>query len=258
MFRIQNKNIQVGKDFILTLPLKAEQKPLTMLWVEPGTFKMGYSPDPNFFKSDDSFEMTLSKGYWLGKFPVTQAQWLAIMKGNPSHFQSLDLPVENISWHEALQFCQKIDLLYNGSLPDNYKFSLPTEAQWEHAARAGTTTRNYGGNEPKDVFDIAWCKENSHDTTHEVGLKKPNRWGFYDMFGNVTEWCFDTVTYYPKGKATDWVVPGEPEEEEESKIYRGGAYLHESDFEIFDAAYRSYLSFYDRVKWCGFRLCLRA
>ena len=257
MFRLQNNNIQLGKNFNINLPLEPEQKPLVMLWVKPGTFNMGYSPDPNFLKSDDSFEMTLSTGYWLGKYPVTQAQWLAIMENDPSHFKGQNLPVESINWHEALKFCQKMNQIYNNNLPNNYKFSLPTEAQWEYACRAGTTSINYEGNEPKDVFYIAWCQENSNNTTHEVGLKKPNRWGFYDMFGNVTEWCFDTVTYYPKGRAIDWIGQNETADEEESKIYRGGAYCDESDFEIFDSAFRSYISFNDKDKWCGFRLCLR-
>ena len=257
MTYLHSKKISIGKNFQIDLPLEPEQKPLTMLWVEPGTFVMGESPDPDFFKADPSFEMTLSTGYWLGKYPVTQAQWQAVMRDNPSHFRGDNLPVEKVSWKQALSFCGKLNQSYQGRLPDGYMFSLPTEAQWEYAARAGTTSRNYAGNEPKDVFKIAWCQENSNDTTHEVGLKKPDRWGFYDLFGNVTEWCFDTVGYYPKGKATDWVVPGEPGEEEESKIYRGGAYLHKSNLEIFDAAYRSYLSFDDSVEWCGFRLCLR-
>ena len=257
MFRLQDKNIQLDRNFNIYLPLEPEDKPLTMLWVKPGIFEMGYSPDPNFFKSDDSFEVTLSKGYWLGKFPVTQAQWFALMEDNPSYFQGQNLPVENISWHEALQFCQKMNQIYSNNLPNGYQFNLPTEAQWEYAARAGTTSRNYAGNEPKNVFDIAWCQENSDDTTHEVGLKKPNQWGFYDMFGNVAEWCFDTVTYYPKGKATDWIGQVESTIEEESKIYRGGAYCDESDFEIFDSAFRSYILLDDKDKWCGFRLCLR-
>ena len=250
--------IPSGENFEINLPLKSDQKPLTMLWIDPGTFDMGYSPDPDFFGSDDSFKMTLSAGFWLGKFPVTQAQWQVIMKNNPSHFKGKNLPIENVSWREAIKFCDRLNQIYNNHLPNDYKFSLPTEAQWEYASRAGTISRNYRGNKPSDVLDIAWCKENSNNTTHEVGSKIPNQWGFNDLFGNVAEWCFDTVTYYPKVKATDWVADSKSEELEESKIYRGGAYCDESDFEIFDSAYRSYLSLDDRAEWCGFRLCLRA
>ena len=246
----------MSNNFDIDLPLESKSKPITMLWIEPGTFVMGKSPNPNFFAGDDSFKMTLSTGYWLGKFPVTQAQWQAVMKNNPSHFRGENLPVENVSWYEAIEFCDQLNQIYGDYLPNSYKFGLPTEAQWEYASKAGTVARNYGGNKPKDVLDIAWCQENSNDTTHEVGLKKPNQWGFYDLFGNVAEWCFDTVTYYPKGKATDWIAIGEPEEAE-SKIYRGGAYCDESDFEIFDSAFRSYTLLDDRDNWCGFRLCLR-
>jgi formylglycine-generating enzyme len=143
-------------------------------------------------------------------------------------------------------------------LPDGYRFSLPTETQWEYASRAKTVSRNYGGDKPSDTLNIAWCRENSNNVTHEVGLKKPNQWRFKDMFGNVVEWCFDTVDYYPTGKVVDWIVEGNVEDEEESKIYRGGGYCDESDYEIFDSAYRGYLSSGDRFDWCGFRLCLRS
>ena len=109
----------MSKNLEIDLPIESSCKALIMLWVKPGTFQMGESCDPNFFQGDDSFEMTLSSGYWLGKFPVTQAQWQAVMGNNPSHFQGKNLPVEKVNWHEALAFCKKLKWCSSRSSTDS-------------------------------------------------------------------------------------------------------------------------------------------
>jgi formylglycine-generating enzyme required for sulfatase activity len=245
----------------LNLALPSEAKPLELLHVKSGKFKMGYSPDLNLHLTDKSFDMTLSKDFWLSKFPVTQAQWQSVMDSNPSEFRGSNLPVESVSWDEAKIFCKKINEFYTNYLPDSsYGFDLPTEAQWEYACRANTDTRNYGGNHAEDVWEIAWCLDNSSKATHEVGLKEPNSWGFYDMLGNVSQWCFDMIVDYPKNSAKDWIGIDNNEylgtKGIGSRVARGGSYLDSSDSDTFDVASRFYFGEDTKRSWLGFRLCL--
>ena len=124
----------------------------------------------------------------IGKYPITQEQYEAVMGVNPSHFQgNPQNPVENVSYDDAEIFCIKL----NGMTGKNYR--LPTEAEWEYACRAGTTTDYCFGNDANQLENYAWYYDNSEDTTHPVGQKKPNTWGIYDMHGNVHEWCEEVV-----------------------------------------------------------------
>jgi formylglycine-generating enzyme required for sulfatase activity len=245
----------------LDLSLQPNCKKIELLKVKAGTFEMGYSPDSNLHLSDKSFKVTLSQDFWLGQYLVTQAQWQKIMGNQPSEFIGKNLPVENIDWHEARDFCQKLNILYKEILPKDYKLDLPTEAQWEYACKANTNAKNHGGDSLDNVLKIAWCSENSENHTHEVGLKNPNSWGFYDMFGNVFEWCFDMIVDYPKHPQIDWVGIDNHEylgvKGIGSRIVRGGSCFAPADSDFFDAATRTYVGEDTKRGWYGFRLCLK-
>ena len=229
-----------------------------MLWLDSGTFFMGYNNDPKLSLHDKSFEMTLSRGFWLGKYMITQIQWQAVMGNNPSHQKGDDLPVDCISWKDASFFCEKLNLYNEKILPVGYKFGLPTEAHWEYACRASTRLRNYGGDEPEDTLKIAWCSNNSNEKIHGVGLKEPNSWGIYDMFGNLFEWCFDMITDYPQIQATDWIgLTDLGFDGGCSRIIRGGCYLEPFTDDAFFSAGRTYVDADIQQTGYGFRLCLR-
>jgi formylglycine-generating enzyme required for sulfatase activity len=181
---------------------------LDLIWLAPGTFTMG-SPvsevGPGNERSNErpTHRVTISKGFWLGKTPVTQGQYQAVMGDNPSNFANVgpDAPVETVSWNDAMEFCRKLTEQERGAgrLPEGYAYMLPSEAQWEYACRAGTTGARYG-----NLDDIAWYNANSGMTTHPVAQKQPNAWGLYDMLGNVEQWCSDWYSFpYPGENVTD-------------------------------------------------------
>lgn len=171
---------------------------LVLAPIAPGTFQMGSNDGEN--DERPVTRVTLTRGFWLGKTEVTQAQWQVIMGENPSNFKGGDRPVEKVLWAEAMEFCRKLTARERtaGRLPDNYGYTLPTEAQWEYACRAGTTGP-YAGK----LDAMAWYDKNSGKETHPVARKQPNAWGLYDMHGNVWEWCLDWKGSYPGGSVTD-------------------------------------------------------
>ena len=159
--------------------------------------------------------VTITKPYYIGKYPVTQEQWQQVMGVNPSHFQGKKNPVEMISWDDCQQFMEKL----KEKVPAQ-TFRLPTEAEWEYACRAGSTTDYHFGDNPAELGDYAWYNDNSYATTHPVGAKKPNAWGLYDMTGNVWEWCSDWNASYT---AADQIDPTGPATGL-SHVMRGGSW----------------------------------
>jgi len=201
-FRACSENGEISKNF--TIPL-SDTVNLDMIWVKPGTFIMG-SPADELGRWDDETQRSvkISQGYWLGKYEITQAQYKAVTGENPSYFEGDNLPVERVSWNDATNFCAKLTEIEKaaGRLPAGYEYVLPTEAQWEYACRAGTTTALNSGKNLTDMFEcsnmgeVGWYYCNSDDKTHPVGEKPANTWGFYDMHGNVFEWCLDWFPGY--------------------------------------------------------------
>jgi formylglycine-generating enzyme required for sulfatase activity len=167
---------------------------IAMVKIPAGSFLMGSptSEESHFASESPQHEVTLET-FWMSQFPITQAQWVSVMGDNPSHFKGEDLPVECVSWHDAMEFCQRL----SEQTGDTY--TLPSEAQWEYACRAGTTTpfhfgktitpdqANYDGNY---TYNGGPRGEYRQQTT-PVGIFPPNDWGLYDMHGNVWEWCLD-------------------------------------------------------------------
>jgi formylglycine-generating enzyme required for sulfatase activity len=180
---------------------------LEMLWVEPGTFTMGSPTSENGHRSNETqHEVTLTNGFWLGKHEVTQAQWENVMGDNPSHFKGADRPVEIVSWDEVTSFCEKLTEMEDeaGRLPAGMAYLLPTEAQWEYACRAGTTTAFSFGDEL--TAEDANFARNVGETT-DVGKYPANAWGFHDMHGNVWEWTADWYEEFTTGAVSDPVGP---------------------------------------------------
>lgn len=186
---------------------------MEFLWCEPGKFVMGSPPnEADRANDEDQVEVELTKGFWLGKFEVTQSQWRTVMNSTPWDGQirvrvAPDSPVTWVNWDNAQLFCREFTQMErkNGNLPDDWEYILPTEAQWEYACRAGTTTRYSFGNDIPKLFDYAWYGEQEREpkemNPRAVGRKKPNPWGFYDMHGNTMEWVRDWYTpKFPGGK----------------------------------------------------------
>jgi len=211
-------NIPMAKEVTIVIPLDlpADAKPLEMVLIPAGTFIMG-SPVNEKGSVDEGpqHQVTLTKSFYMGKYEVTQAQYQAAMGSNPSYFKGNNLPVESVSWDDCQTFIQKLNQMSQGT------FRLPTEAEWEYACRAGTTAQFYWGNDSNysQINDYAWYNgNNSPNGTKEVGLKKPNAWGLYDMSGNVWEWCQDWYGSYSSDDQVDSIGP----KSGSTRVLRGG------------------------------------
>ena len=209
-------------------PVAITELDMTLMPIPAGTFTMGSltSEKDSSPQERPRMNVTLSDSFWIGRTEVTQAQWQSIMGNNPSRFQGNDHhPVESITWQSAMNFCNQLNTLYSINLPSGYQYTLPTEAQWEYACRAGSTTRFYYGDDLnyQSLKDYAWYRTNSSNQTNPVGLKIPNDWNLFDMSGNVREWCLDWyVDSYPGGSVFDPTGPMTGTRQ----VYRGGSFAH--------------------------------
>ena len=188
------------------------------VWCPPGQFMMG-SPtsEPGRGADEVQHEVVLTRGFFLAETECTQGQWEAVMGGNPSSFKGSDRPVEQVSWEEAVEYCRKLTAKQRteGILPEGWEWRLPTEAEWEYAARAGTTGARYG-----ELDAIGWYDGNSGSETHAVKQKAENVWGLQDMMGDVWEWCSDWSGDYPTGSVTDPTGPNSGSD----RVVRGGSW----------------------------------
>lgn len=177
---------------------------IKLVRIVPGRFTMGERGAPD----EVMHTVTLTESYWIGKYQLTQGQWHTLMGHNPSkfHYMGGNAPVENISWYEAMEFCRKLTERERaaGRLPEGYVYSLPTEAQWEYAYRAGHVDMS---GESSALELSGWFRDNSGGRTHPVGGKHANTWGLHDMLGNVCEWCWDWYGVLDGAEAVDPVGP---------------------------------------------------
>ena len=194
---------------------------IDMVKVEAGIFMMGATSEMlnSCVDEEPVHQVTLTNDYYMGKYEVTQALWQAVMGSNPSNFKGDDLPVENVSWNDSKEFISKLN-----SMTDR-KFRLPTEAEWEYAARGGRKSRGYQYSGSSNISDVAWYKDNSESTTHPVGTKQANELGIYDMTGNVWEWCQDRYGSYVSSFQTNptGAVSGS---RRVYRVYRGGSWFN--------------------------------
>ncbi len=247
-------SVAANKTKTITLPGGAEME---FVWCEKGTFTMGQN-DGEWAPSKDEEprrKITLTKGFWLAKYETTQGQWKSVMGANPSHFTGDDnLPVEMVSWKACREFAEKAGAALGA------KMRLPTEAEWEYACRAGTRTTYYWGYQAhtkKANYDGAdsFHPERSLPSvgkTVKTGSYEPNPWGFYDMAGNVAEWCEDDWLEKPSAKnAKDPLYKGE---RTDIKVYRGGAWKGQKF--TCRSAERSWFSSANERNWLGVRFVL--
>lgn len=207
-----------GGDVVVSIPGTSHK--ITLVEVKPGMFDMGATEEQKSKEGDEKpvHNVRITKPYYMATTEVTQAVWEAVMGNNPSVFVDPSKPVENVSWVDAQEFIAKL------SESTGKNFKLPTEAQWEYAARGGhkSALNRYSGS--SNSAEVGWGKGNSMNRTHEVGKLQPNELGIYDMSGNVWELCRDTKKEYPKGAVTDpEIVSGG------DKVKRGGAWNCEEE-----------------------------
>jgi len=217
--------------------------------VSSGKFKMG-SPYSERGRNEDEYLHTvvISRKFWIGQYELTQAEWDKVMKVNPSVNKGSQRPVDSITWDEAVKYCEIMteNLKSKQRLPEGYEVRLPTEAEWEYTCRAGTES-TYGG----VVNDLSWYEGNSGGRVHNTGNKSPNKWGLYDMHGNVFEWCYD---YYGSYERKESIIDPIGPSRGRTRVYRGGSFNREAD--ALRSAYRRAEKPDRRYIGRGFRIVL--
>ena len=212
-----------------------------MIKVEGGTFQMG---SENGYEDEQPIHSVTLSDYYIGETEVTQALWQAVMGSNPSNFKGDYLPLEEVSWNDCQEFISKLNQ------KTGRRFALPTEAQWEFAARGGNKSRGYEYSGSNNIDDVAWCEDNSSYKTHPVGSKMANELGLYDMTGNVWEWCSDWYGDYSSSSQTNPTGP----ETGSNRVLRGGSWsFHAGNCR---STIRSCSYPGDRYRDNGFRLVL--
>ncbi|MDR0815137.1 MAG: formylglycine-generating enzyme family protein [Bacteroidales bacterium] len=216
-----------------------------MVYVQGGTFTMGCTSEQGndcYGDENPAHQVTLNS-YYIGKYEVTQAQWKDVIGSNPSNFKGDNLPVEQVSWEDVQDFIARLNSLTG----KNYR--LPTEAEWEYAARGGSQSRNTKYSGAYSVDNAAWYSSNSDSKTHPVGTKQANELGIYDMSGNVWEWCSDWYGNYSSASQTN---PRGGATSGSNRVFRGGSW--NSDAQYVRVPYRSNTAPDPRSYNLGFRL----
>jgi formylglycine-generating enzyme required for sulfatase activity len=229
-----------------TLTLSAGAGQIELVLIPPGEFSMG-SPageEGHAPNEEPVRRVRISKAFYLGRFEITRLQYWAIMGSSAEIAEADALPISQITYADALEFCRRL------SGASNREVHLPTEAQWEYACRAGTETRYYSGSTEADLKRVAWYCENSAGKAHPVGQKQPNAWGLYDMHGNVWELCADFIDDYATMVSTDPVGRQTPSH----GAMRGGGWMHGPK----DCRAAIRLISDDMFGGAGFRIAVRA
>lgn len=230
----------------ITIPVK-DGISIEMVKVEGGTFMMGATPEMKNSWTEERpiHQVTLTNDYYIGKYEVTQSLWCALMDNNPSYFKGDNLPVEQVSWDDCQKFINKLNDI------TGRKFRLPTEAEWEYAARGGKKSRGYQYSGSNKISDVAWYSSNSEHKTQPVGLKLANELGLYDMSGNVDEWCFDRFGFYSALSQTNPLGA----DDGICRVYRGGSWEQTTGF-CRSSDRSNYGTSKNRIYNLGFRLAL--
>lgn len=230
----------------VTIPVK-DGVSIEMIKVEAGTFMMGATPEMKNSWTEERpiHQVTLTNDYYIGKYEVTQSLWCALMGNNPSYFKGDNLPVEQVSWDDCQKFINKLNDI------TGRKFRLPTEAEWEYAARGGKKSRGYQYSGSNKISDVTWYSSNSEHKTQPVGLKLANELGLYDMSGNVNEWCFDRFGFYSALSQTNPLGA----DDGICRVYRGGSWEQTAGF-CRSSDRSNYGTSKNRIYNLGFRLAL--
>ncbi len=222
-----------------------------MVAVAGGTFTMGGTSEQGSDVLSDELpthSVTLSN-FHIGKYEVTQALWQAVIGSNPSYFSGSDQPVEQVSWNDCQEFITQLNQLCSSQL-NGKQFTLPTEAQWEYAARGGNQSMHYKYSGSNTIGNVAWYSDNSGSNTHTVGTKSPNELGIYDMSGNVWEWCQDWYGSYSSGSQTNSTGPSSGS----GRVRRGGSWSNRAGY--CRVSYRLDYGPDGGSRYIGFRLAL--